>query len=151
MASRSAIIPRTGAKWRVKPTTAFPWWSQACKQPNTGPALWATGSWHRLWAITTKKLETELPQWFQPFTERLTRGSSSSTDVSSADVAMPPPAILPSAHPPDQQESTIDSLICQSPELRSMQTHGSYSGAMQKSILTIGQTELRLSKDLGIW
>ena len=50
--------------------------------------------------------------------EGLTRGSSSSTDVSPADVAIPPPAILLSAHPPaktlletEQEERTNYSLI----------------------------------------
>ena len=50
-------------------------------------------------------METELPDWHQPFTEGLTRGPSSSTDVCTADVAVPPSAIPPSAHPPAKPTS----------------------------------------------
>ena len=56
----------------------------------------------------------------QPFTEALTRGSSSATDVSPTDVAIPPSAIPPSAHPPPKLSSN------------DMQTPDSYEGAMQQ-------------------
>ena len=44
----------------------------------------------------------EIPEWLQPFTEGLMRKSSSSTetDESPLDVAIPPPGILLSAHSP---------------------------------------------------
>ena len=41
----------------------------------------------------------------EPHVEGLTRRSSSSTDVSPADMAIPPPALLPSAHPPGKPTS----------------------------------------------
>ena len=44
-------------------------------------------------------MDTELQEWLQPFTEGSTGGSSSVTDVSPADVEIPPPALPPSAHP----------------------------------------------------
>ena len=65
-------------------------------------------------------VETQLLVWRQPVTEGLTREYSSSTDVSPADVELPPLALLPSAHFPER------------PELRSMQTRESYESAMQK-------------------
>ena len=38
---------------RMKKTaTTFPWWSQACKQPNTRPKFWTTGSREKLSATT---------------------------------------------------------------------------------------------------
>ena len=40
-----------------------------------------------------RRVETGPPEWLQPFTEGLTKGSSNSTDVSPADVVIPPPAI----------------------------------------------------------
>ena len=46
------------------------------------------------------RVEPEIPEWLQPFTEGSTRRSSSSTAVSPADAATPPPALPPSAHPP---------------------------------------------------
>ena len=53
------------------------------------------------------RVETKLPEWLQPFTEGLTRGSSSSTDVSPPDVTIPSPAIPPSPHPPAKPTSNI--------------------------------------------
>ena len=52
-----------------------------------------------------QRVETELPERLQPFMEGLTHGSSSSTDVSPADVAIPPPAIPHSAHLPAKSSS----------------------------------------------
>ena len=47
-----------------------------------------------------QQVESDLPEWLlQPFTEGLPRGSSSSTDVSPADVVISPPGISLSAHP----------------------------------------------------
>ena len=48
------------------------------------------------------RVDAELPEWLQPFTEGLTSGSSSSTDVSAAEVEIPPPANSLSAHPPSK-------------------------------------------------
>ena len=77
-----------------------------------------------------RRVETELPKWLQPFTEGWTRGSSCSTDVSPADVAIPPPAIHPSAHPPAKLTSNnsggkhnLFTYFPKDPILRSMQTH----------------------------
>ena len=47
-----------------------------------------------------RRVETALPEWLQPFTERFSTGSSCSTGVSPTDVATPPPALPPSAYPP---------------------------------------------------
>ena len=84
-----------------------------------------------------RQAEIDLPEWLQPFTKGLTVESSSSTDVSQADVEMPPPAPPPSAHPPAKQasnESTEKAQFIHSfsgrTELRSMQTHGSYESAL---------------------
>ena len=52
-----------------------------------------------------RRVETKLPEWLQPFTEGLTRGSSSSTDVPPADGAIQPPALPASAHPPTPRRS----------------------------------------------
>ena len=51
------------------------------------------------------RVETELPEWLQPFTEGWTRGSSSSTDVPPPDVTIPAPALPPFAHPPAKPTS----------------------------------------------
>ena len=80
------ISSRMGDTSCVKPTTTFPWWSQACKQQNTRPKLWAIGSRHKLWATTSDVWKQEIQEWLRPFAEGLTRGSSSSTGVSPADV-----------------------------------------------------------------
>ena len=40
------------------------------------------------------QVETESPEWLPPLTEGLTRSVSSSTDISPADVEIPPPAFL---------------------------------------------------------
>ena len=105
---------------------------------NTRPKFWKTGSRHKLWGDHERRVETTLPEWLQPVTEGLTRGFSSSADLSPADVAIPLPAIPPSAHHQQSllqtyyEEITICSRIFPDPELRSMQTHESYKGAMQK-------------------
>ena len=71
------------------------------------------------------------------FHGRIDMGSSSSTDVSPADVERPPPALPPSAHPPAKPTSNnaggkhhLVTHFPERPELRSMQTHNSH--AMQK-------------------
>ena len=65
-------------------------------------------------------VETDLPEWLQQFTEGLTRGSSSSTDVSPADVELPPPPLPPSAHPPATPPSNRtwrnNNLFCHFPQ-----------------------------------
>ena len=50
---QTSHLVNNGETKNVKPTTTFPWWCQACKQPNTRPKLWATRSKHRLWATTS--------------------------------------------------------------------------------------------------
>ena len=52
-----------------------------------------------------RSVETKLPEWLQPPTEGLTMRFSSSTDVSPADVEIPPPALPRSAHPPAKPTS----------------------------------------------
>ena len=52
-----------------------------------------------------RSAETQVPEWLQPFTEGLTRGSSRSTDEFPADVAIPLPANPSSAHPPSNTSS----------------------------------------------
>ena len=39
-------LVNNGRTSRVTPTTSLPWWSQACKQPNTRRRLWTTRSRH---------------------------------------------------------------------------------------------------------
>ena len=56
------ISSRMGETSSVKPTTTFPWWSHACKQPNTRPKLWATGNRHN----DHERVETELPEKLEP-------------------------------------------------------------------------------------
>ena len=62
------------------------------------------------------------------------------SDVSLVDVAIPPPAVRPSAHPPAEPTSntagrkhTLFAHFPEDPELRSMQTHESYEGVMHKT------------------
>ena len=81
----------------MKPTTTFPWWSQACKQPNIRPKFCTTGSRHKLWATTSDEWKQNYQNGFNH--SRKARRSSCPTEVSPADVAIPPPAIPPSAHP----------------------------------------------------
>ena len=47
------ISSRMREKTIVKPTATFFWCSLACKQPNTSPKFWTTGSRHKLWATTS--------------------------------------------------------------------------------------------------
>ena len=104
LATKSAIVShQEWEKTTVKLTTTFPWVSRM--QPITRPNLWATRSRHKRWATTSGRVETDLPEWLQPFTEGLTGGSSSSTDVSPADVEIPPQAIAPPAHLPAKSTS----------------------------------------------
>ena len=100
------IPSRMGETSAVSSTTTSPRLSWACKQPITRRMLWVTGSKRELLATMHElQVETELPEWLQPFTEGVRRGSSSSTDVSPADVAIPPPALSPSTHPPAKPSS----------------------------------------------
>ena len=126
------VSSRMGEQSCVKLTTTFPWWSQACKQPNTRPKLWTTGKQRRAVGDHELRVETELPESLQPLTEGLTRGSSSSTDVSPADVAIPPPALLFSAHPPAKLT------------FKHSRTHESHEGAMQKKSRRSGGQNSRL-------
>ena len=48
-----SYLIKNGRNTDGKTTAEFLWWSQACKQPNTRPPLWATESWHKLWATTS--------------------------------------------------------------------------------------------------
>ena len=57
-----------------------------------------------------RRVETKLPEWPQQFTEGLTRGSSSSTDVPLADGAIQPPALPPSAHGPTPRRSETNGV-----------------------------------------
>ena len=142
---RHQISPRMGEQSSVKRTTTFPWWSQACKKPNTKPKFWSTRNRHKLRATTGAMWKHNNPEWLQPFTEGLTRGSSSSTDVSPADVAIPPPAIPPSAHDPTKTTSNkaggkaqFIHSSSQRPELQSIQTRESYKGVMQQQFWRSG-------------
>ena len=49
---RASFLIKNGRTSNVKPTTTFPWLSQACKQPITTPVLWVTRSRHELWSTT---------------------------------------------------------------------------------------------------
>ena len=64
------------------------------------------------------QVEREVPEWLQPFTEGVTRESSSSTDVSPADVAVPSRQhffilriLQHNLHQTKQEENTIYSLV----------------------------------------
>ena len=102
------------------------------------------------------QVEREVPEWLQPFMEGVTRESSSSTDVSPADVAVPPPALLHSARPPAQLASKKaggrHNLFTRFPNRRIVK----YADARKlrerhaQEILTIRRTELRLPKILAI-
>ena len=83
-----------------------------------------------------RNVDTEIPKELQPCTEGLTRGSSSSTDVSQVDVATSLPSILLSAHPKlcsktSGEKHNLFIHFPQRPELRSLQTHESYEAALQ--------------------
>ena len=106
---------------------------------------------HGLW------VETELPERLQPFTEGLTRVSSSSTDVSPADVEVPPPVIPLPAHLPAE---TIWNKAGGQHNLFTLfrKTRIAKDAVARKlrrrhaeEILTIGRTEVKLPKDLAIW
>ena len=100
----SYIIIKNGRTSIVQPTTTFPWWSQACKQQHTGPKLWASGSQHTLLATTSDEWKQNYQNGFNR-SRKDSQGSSSSTDVSPADMTTPLTAILPSAHPPAKPSS----------------------------------------------
>ena len=72
-----------------------------------------------------RRVETDLPDWLQPFTKGLTSGSSSSTDVSPADESIPLPAIPPSARPSAKPNSF------KSGRERHLSTHGTSSVLVQ--------------------
>ena len=101
MVSRSAIIShQSWKKTECKTDNHIPLvvpGVQATKTPDH-----SSGRPKQTWAVCYHELQvaTELPEWIEPFTEGFTRWSSSSTDVSPADVAIPLPAISLSAHPP---------------------------------------------------
>ena len=85
-------------------------------------------------------VETVVPEWLQPFTTGLHRRSSNSTDVSPGDVETPPPVLPPSVHPPAKPSSNraggkhnFFHSFSERPELRSVRTHESYEGAVQKT------------------
>ena len=90
---------------------------------------------------------TELPEW----PEGSTRGLSSSTGVSSADVDIALPA-LPSSF----RASCIETYFEQSRRKHNLFTLRKYADARKlrernaEEILTIGRTELKLPKDLAI-
>ena len=92
-------------------------------------------------------METDLPEWLQPFTE------GSSTDVSPPDVDIPPPAFLPSANAPAkpisaaQEESTIYSLISRKTRIAKCADARKLRERHAEEILTTGRTELKLPKD----
>ena len=77
-----------------------------------------------------RRVDTEIPERPQPFTEGLTRRSSSSAHVSPTDVAIPPSAIPHSVHPP----AKLSSKNADARQLR---------GRHATEILTIGRTESR--------
>ena len=89
---RPSYLIQNGKKIECNTDKHIPLIVQACKQPKIRPKLWKNGSDHQLWATTSEV-------WLQPFAEGFARRCSSWTDVSPADVALPSPAILPSAHP----------------------------------------------------
>ena len=106
MASRSATISlKNGRKSSVTQTTTFPWLSWACKQPTVSPKALEDRNQTRAVGDHEFHSDTELPEWRQPFTEGSTRRSSSSTDVSPADLDTPPPASSLSAHLPARRTS----------------------------------------------
>ena len=156
-----SYLIKTGRKSSVQQTTTFPWWSQPCKQPITRTKFYATGSHHKLWSTTSGRVETQLPEWLESFTEGLTRGLSSSTDVSAADVAVPLPAIFQQfmiSHPPAKltSESSGGKYISYSLTFPKTQ-NAKHAGARNlrerhsEEILTIGRTQLRLLEDLEMW
>ena len=85
---------------------------------------------------------TEILEWLQPFTEGLTRGSSSSTDVSPVDPAAHPPAKLISNRA--GRKHILFILFSTDPYCEVCR------GCHAEEILMIGRTELRLPKDLEI-
>ena len=100
----SFIIKNCGTA-NVKQTTTFTLVVPVMQ--TTDHQTQALGGQKHTRAVGDHKLHvlTDLPEWLQPFTEGLTRGSSSSTDVSPDDVDIPPPALPLSAHPPAKPTS----------------------------------------------
>ena len=92
------IPSRMGETPNVKPTTSFPGWSQVQTNEHRSKAL---GDWKQAQALGDheRRVEIQLPERLRPFMEGLTMGSSSSTNVSPAAVAIPPSAIHPSVRP----------------------------------------------------
>ena len=73
------------------PTTIFPRLSLACKQPNTKPKHWTTGSEHQLWATTSEMYD--IHGWVYEEIFEFDRRNSSGCGRT-------PPAVPFSAHPP---------------------------------------------------
>ena len=93
-----------------------------------------------------RRVETEIPEWLQPCMEALAWRSTSSTDVSPADVAVPPPAIPLSAHPPakpNQETSTIYSLIFPKIQTAKYADARKWRACHAKEILAVRRTESR--------
>ena len=95
-----------------------------------------------------RSVEIKLPEWLQPFTEGLSR-SSSSTDVSPADVAMPTPALPASAHPPAKPTSNKSgnhNVFNHFPKDPNCVVRRCTQ--VTKEVFTIGRTEFRLPNDV---
>ena len=111
------------------------------------------GSEHQLWATTSSIVKTDLPEWLQPFAEGLTGGSSSSTDVSPADVGIPPPALPPfraSSSKTCFEQVSGKALFIHSFSERPEGDARNLRECHAEEILTIGWTELTLPKDLAM-
>ena len=119
------ISSTVGETSNVKTTTSSSWLSQVCKQPNTRPTLWTTTSTHQ------RRVDTDLTEWPQPFTDGLTQGSSSSTDVSPASSFRASSSETNFAQV--REEAQFMHSFSERPELRRMQTHESYESATQKT------------------
>ena len=116
------------------PTTTFPWWSQACKQPKTRPELWTTGSRHELWATMRYDWEQNYQNGFFHSRKDYQRDrhvlqtTLQLTWWYHRQCFLFPRILQQNLIQTKQKESTISAL---GPELRSMQTHESHESAKQ--------------------
>ena len=122
----------------------------SCMQPNTSPKLWTTRSEHQVWATTSDVWKQNYQKGFNH--SRKARGSSVSTDVSPADVAIPPPALFLSAHPSAKPHSNTSGgshiLFTHFPKdpIWEVCRRTNVTRAHAEEILAIGRTEIELPK-----
>ena len=121
-------------KTSSEPKTTFLWWSQTCKQPNTRPKLWRTGSRHKLWATTTDVRETKITRMASTIHGgvQVRKTYLQLTWSYHLQQFLLPRILRQNVLQTQQDESTIYSFIFPKTELRSVQTHECCEGAMHK-------------------